>query len=160
MEKIINLTEYEATPEQVEAGVIEPEDKGYVQSLLTFYLPPDRREIEVITDRLASVAIEAGVRYALIDGAPYLIPHLERTLWRWGILPLYSFRKEVVEKEVLPNGDIVKTKRDKHIEFVPAIRTNRKVWELASKVNPKICPVCGCRWGCLRRLDRKDFYDE
>ena len=57
---ILNLTHHAATPEQVEAGVVEPTEKARVQELLTFAYPLSRRNPE--RDEASRKCIETGAR--------------------------------------------------------------------------------------------------
>ena len=110
----INLTQHIATPEQ---GCFEPDNKGSVQALLTFEEMPDAAEILRTAADLAGIAVDHGATEAMIGGAPFLMPALERALRRCGIVPLYAFsRRESVD---LPDGK--KTSVFRHIGFVPGL---------------------------------------
>lgn len=110
----INLTQHMAQPEQ---GCVEPETKGAVQALLTFDEMPDAAEILRTAGDLAAIAIDHGATEAMIGGAPFLMPALERALRRCGVTPLYAFsRRESVD---LPDGK--KTSIFRHIGFVPGL---------------------------------------
>ena len=94
--KILNLTQHTATPEQVEAGVIEVFEKSKVKALLTFDEKPTKDEMEDRAIRLARICREEGVTKAMIGGAPYFMSTLERVLKENGIQPLYAFSKRIV----------------------------------------------------------------
>ena len=55
---------------------------------------------------------------AMIGGAPYLMPALEKELIALGIEPVYSFSERVSEETVQADGSVVKTNVFKHVGFV------------------------------------------
>ena len=117
---MLNLTQYEATKEQREQGVIEPStaDKEAIKALLTFDEIPTYHDIRARAITLAEIAERYNVKYAMIGGAPYLMSSLERALASKGIIPLYAFTKRVAEEEKLPDGSVVKKTVFKHLGFV------------------------------------------
>ncbi len=115
---ILNLTQHAATPEQVEAGVVEPEEKARVQGLLTFNSIPSLEEIYERAEALADVASRHGATQVMIGGAPYLMAPLEWWLIRRNILPLYSFTERVSEEQVQPDGTTRKVSTFRHVGFV------------------------------------------
>ena len=120
--KILNLTQHPATADQVAAGVrdFDGEALETLKSLLTFNDLPTSDEGVERAEKIAKLAKEFGYRAAMIGGAPYLMPALERALCEMGIRPLYAFsRRESVEK-TLPGGEVVKTQVFKHLGFVEA----------------------------------------
>ena len=115
--KIVNLTQHEATREQIEAGVFEPVEKELIKKLLTFTELPIIDELCDRAERLADIALENGADAAMIGGAPYLMILLHDTLVGRDIQPLYAFSERVsVEKE--EGGKIIKTSVFKHVGFV------------------------------------------
>jgi len=130
---ILNLTQHKATKEQIETGVVEPTEKDYIQTLLTFEEIPSREEIKKIAKLLAGYAPlwfnRNGIdkyhdRKALIGGAPFLMSALENELRKHRIEPLYAFSKRISEEKEV-NGKIVKTNVFKHIGFVKVYKINR-----------------------------------
>lgn len=115
---ILNLTQHNATPEQVEAGVVEPKEKARVQALLTFNSIPSLDEIYERAEGLADVASRHGATQVMIGGAPYLMAPLEWWLIRRNILPLYSFTERVSEEQVQPDGTTRKVSTFRHVGFV------------------------------------------
>jgi len=107
---VLNLTQHPATPDQIEAGVVEPPDKALVQRLLTFDEIPDPEEIALRAFALADIAAEyAHVDAVMIGGAPYLMSALEAALKAVDLQPVYAFtRREVVER-AQPDGSVSKT---------------------------------------------------
>lgn len=118
VEVILNLTQHAASPEQVEAGVVEPEEKARVQELLTFASLPSLAEIYERAEALAEVASRHGATQVMIGGAPYLMAPLEWGLLKRGILPLYSFTERVSEEQVQPDGTTRKVSTFRHVGFV------------------------------------------
>ena len=121
MGKILNLTQHEATKEQIEAGVIEPASKGYIRELLTFEELPSQKELERRAKELAWLA-EAyrseGITKVMIGGAPYFMSTLEKVLKEHGFTPLYAFSKRECIEEKRPDGSVKKTQVFRHIGFV------------------------------------------
>lgn len=74
--KILNLTQHAATPEQIAAGVFEPQDKEAVRELLTFETLPTKEEIHSRAVKLTIEALEHDVKAAMIGGAGYLMSEL------------------------------------------------------------------------------------
>ena len=55
----------------------------------------------------------------MIGGAPYFMSTLEKKLKEYGIKPLYSFSKRIVEEsEDKDTGEVVKKTIFKHLGFV------------------------------------------
>lgn len=124
MERIIvNLTQHTGTPEQ---GVLEPEGKKQAQNLLTFDEIPSHQEMESRALKLVEIVhreIDCHICgdhaqwCAMIGGAPFFMPVLERALAQSKITPLYAFsRRESVEEIV--EGKTVKKAVFRHIGFV------------------------------------------
>ena len=68
MEKIINLTQHVCSAEQAAAGVVEPADKGAVQTALTFVGMPTKVMISERANALAEIATKSGCKKAMIGG--------------------------------------------------------------------------------------------
>ncbi len=85
---ILNLTQHEASDEQIEAGVIalDANDVDYVKLQLNFDELPSYEDIR---NRAALIARTAKsyhhVTHAMIGGAPYLMAALEKALKGYGI---------------------------------------------------------------------------
>ena len=120
MATILNLTQHNATPDQLEAGVVElpVETKNMLKSLLDFQEIPSYEEVLVRAIAITALARGAGVTQVMIGGAPYLMSGLEATLKDNGITPLYAFSKRVVTETTQEDGTVVKTAEFKHIGFV------------------------------------------
>jgi hypothetical protein len=122
---IINLTQHNATPEQIAAGVIEPspEDKKNIQQLLTFEELPSIEELERRAYGLATLVTNLGAANAshhtvMIGGAPYFMGALERALKAQGHQPVYAFSRRESVDQVLEDGTVRKTAVFKHLGFV------------------------------------------
>lgn len=121
--KILNLTQHRATPEQISAGVVEPEEgKKKIQRLLTFEDLPTPEVIQERAEALARVAELLTKEYShdavMVGGAPYLMSALEKALKERDLTPLYAFSKREVVEEQLSDGSVKKTQVFKHLGFV------------------------------------------
>mgnify|MGYP000926164026 CR=1 FL=1 len=116
---IINLTQHIATPEQVEAGVIDlqGEDLTQLKKLLNFVGMPTNGDIHDRAFDIARIADQSGAEAAMIGGAPYLMPHLQKALQARGIAVFYAFSERVSVERVV-DGVVVKTNEFKHVGFV------------------------------------------
>lgn len=118
--KILNLTQHDATPEQIADGVVEPSElsKKGIQRLLTFTTLPTVDEVWERACALVYAAEMEGAEAAMIGGAPYLMAPLDQALRERGILPVYSFSERVSVETVASDGTVTKTSKFKHIGFV------------------------------------------
>lgn len=119
---ILNLTQHPATPEQLSAGVIDlsPDDRAELARLLTFSECPDE---SILSARAASIARmaaghSAGMKSAMIGGAPYFMRPLENALRSVGIRPLYAFSVRESVERTRPDGAVEKTAVFRHAGFV------------------------------------------
>lgn len=124
---ILNMTQHDATAEQLSAGVIDPPGyiRGKIRALLTFDALPSAEEISVRAYAIADLAENAADDvagadpvYAMIGGAPYLMAPLEDALLRVGIPPVYAFSKRESVEENVPDGAVTKRSVFRHIGFV------------------------------------------
>lgn len=115
---VLNLTQHQATPEQVAAGVLEPENKAAIQAAITFDTLPTCQEIENRATLVAAIAKGSSCSKAMIGGAPFFMSALERQLLKVGVTPLYAFSERVSIEESLPDGTVKKTNIFKHVGFV------------------------------------------
>jgi len=113
---MLNLTQHQATPEQMAAGVVEPEDKAAVQELLTFQNIPNSFKLESRAWELAKLA--KGHESAMIGGAPYLMAPLEKALRKVGVIPFYSFSRRESVEEFQADGTVIKRTAFRHVGFV------------------------------------------
>ena len=117
---IINLTQHQATMEQVTAGVVDLSGNSLeaLKSNLTFNSMPNKKGIVERAERLASLAFAHGFKRAMIGGAPYLMGPLEEALKGYGITPLYAFSERISKEEVQPDGTVRKVNIFKHQGFI------------------------------------------
>jgi len=117
MKQILNLTQHQATPEQIGAGVFEPseKDKKEIQKLLTF----DEIPVEMASRAylLKEIVKTYGVHNVMIGGAPYFMSTLERYLKNEHITPMYAFSSRESVEVHTPNG-VEKKSVFKHLGFV------------------------------------------
>jgi len=127
MQKIINLTQHAATPDQLGAGVFEPADKAQVSRLLTFEEAPAHEEMSARARALARIARDSGAEAAMVGGAPFFMALLEGWLRMAGVTPVYAFsRRQSVEKSD-PTGAVTKTQVFVHAGFVEgAVRLHKE----------------------------------
>jgi hypothetical protein len=116
--KILNLTQHQATPEQVLAGVVEPINKKEVQELLTFTSIPTLDEMADRAIMLAEIVTKNNCFVAMIGGAPFFMSILEFGLQQDDIGFLYSFSERVSVEVTDEDGNVIKTNVFKHTGWV------------------------------------------
>lgn len=118
--KILNLTQHEATQDQIQDGVVEPHHtmKIRIQELLTFDTIPSKGELEERANELAMLANAVGAKKVMIGGAPFFMSILEYRLQRLGIAPLYAFSVRNSIEQPDGNGGVKKVNVFKHVGFV------------------------------------------
>jgi len=117
---ILNLTQHQATPEQIEAGVVEPHHKSEVVSALTFESLPTLSEVKHRALKLGMIATASGCSEAMIGGAPYLMRPLEEELLGRNITPLYAFSIRESVEEIQADGSVRKVQVFRHAGWVVA----------------------------------------
>lgn len=120
MKSILNLTQHAATAEQVTAGVVEPADKGMVQTLITFDELPTMEQVRASAEAVAELAAHAGASAAMIGGAPFFMGPLEVALRNRGVTPLYAFSRREAADVTQADGSVKKTQVFRHVGFVEA----------------------------------------
>ena len=122
MQRILNLTQHQATKEQLDSGVMEPtpEDKERIQELLTFDSLPLRGHMHKRAEHLAVLADQYGPSHAMIGGAPFFMAWLEKALDNYGIVPIYAFSVRESIEETQEDGSVVKRNVFRHKGFVMA----------------------------------------
>lgn len=121
--RILNLTQHIATPDQVVAGVIEPDNKALVAKWLTFDELPSSHELEYRARNLAMLA--EGYNAAMIGGAPYFMAPLERAIAAAGVKVLYAFSVRESVEVPQEDGTVKKTQIFKHAGFIEAAFISR-----------------------------------
>lgn len=120
--KILNLTQHNATAEQIKAGVVSPKlviNQNVIKELLTFNSLPTAEDITVKAQALADVACSEQAEAVMIGGAPYLMGPLESALKTLHIVALYAY-SERVSVEKIVDGKTIKTAEFKHLGFIKA----------------------------------------
>ena len=116
---ILNLTQHDATSEQIQAGVVEPADKAAVRAALSFEELPSSSVLKTRAETLAVFARQMGHKSAMIGGAPFFMGALEKELIKFGIKPLYSFFSYAPNKERYNSDGCKETiKVFKHTGFI------------------------------------------
>ena len=119
---ILNLTQHNATADQIAVGVIEQPHPA-VKPLLNFNTLPTLAEIKLRASQIAAIAadeiaLENAERKAMIAGAPFFMSSLEEALKNVGITPVYAFSvRESVEVHN-EDGSVSKQNVFKHLGFV------------------------------------------
>ena len=116
----LNLTQHQASAEQVAAGVVESAEKSAVQAVLTFDAIPSIEEIQQRALLLAAIAAQSGCKKAMIGGAPFFMSALESALKAQGIAPVYAFSQRESVETVKDDGSVVKSAVFRHVGFVEA----------------------------------------
>ena len=119
---IINLTQHNATADQIAAGVVEPDaaSKALIQKLLTFNDLPSAWVIEHRASALADLVdrMSGGATRVMIGGAPYLMGALERELKERGHRPVYAFSQRESVDQIQDDGTTRKVAIFRHLGFV------------------------------------------
>lgn len=132
-DKILNLTQHFATPEQREAGVVDLSEEGreVLIKMLTFDEIPDRVDLEWRARAISCAARreifvpsplfeEMPRPKVMIGGAPFFMSILEKMLVLSGFFPVYAFSKRESVEVLQPDGSVVKRNVFKHAGFVCA----------------------------------------
>ncbi|MDO4467866.1 MAG: hypothetical protein Q4C49_12820 [Bacillota bacterium] len=117
---MLNLTQHNLTPNQILDGVIEPEDKEYIRSLLTIDHIPSEEELISIAQKISDYAASLNASSAMIGGAMYLMPYLVFELNKRNIEAYYSFSKRVSRDILQEDGTVKKEIFFNHSGFVKA----------------------------------------
>lgn len=122
---ILNLTQHQATQDQLDAGVFEPsiEVKEQIKNLLTF-------DSSVLTDpalirnrvaALVQLVKDEGAYSVMLGGAPFFMGPLANALTEAGVEVVFSFTDRVSVDVKNEDGTITKTSVFKHLGFVPHV---------------------------------------
>lgn len=114
----LNLTQHSATPDQIKAGVFEPEDKELVQKWLTFTSKPTKQDIIEHASMLSGIARRSGFKKIMIGGAPYLMGVLEGFLRADGLIPVYAWSERVSVDIPQEDGSVRKVNSFRHAGFI------------------------------------------
>jgi hypothetical protein len=118
MNKIVNLTQHPATPEQIAQGVVDLSEgeRERLGVLLTFGYLPTKDNIFAVAWEVAKYS--DGYDTAMIGGAPYLMGKLEDMLHRKGCTPVYAFSRRESVEELQTDGSVKKVNVFRHVGFV------------------------------------------
>lgn len=119
---IVNLTQHNATNDQIDAGVFNVDydhnELDYLRSLLTFDSIPTIEDMQQRADEIAKIALRTNAKKAMIGGAPFFMGYLETALKSVGIQPLYAFSQRVSVETTAEDGTVTKQNVFKHMGFV------------------------------------------
>lgn len=127
---ILNLTQHQATPEQVSQGVVDlpAAEREALQDLLTFIELPTAADVAARAAEIAELAMMNGLSgdegdspmpdAAMIGGAPFLMSALERALRVVGIAAIYAFSVRESVEQTQPDGSVIKIASFRHAGFV------------------------------------------
>ena len=120
---ILNLTAHQATPDQIQAGVLDLRGEAPEQllKLLDFADIPTAEEIRTRAKVIAERAAETGHRRAMIGGALWLMAPLAEELRGQGIEPVFAFSRREVVEEAQADGTVKKVAVFRHRGWVPAL---------------------------------------
>lgn len=124
---IVNLTQHQASADQVAAGVVDlpPGERARLVALLTFETPPSEAEIIDRADEIALIANaavpEEDYQYAMIGGALWLMSPLAAALREQRIEPVFAFSVRDTEEQKQADGSVRKVSVFRHAGFVPAV---------------------------------------
>ena len=142
---ILNITQHETTEDQKESGVVDmPQELkdsfGNPRSFreqFTFKTIPTKKEL---MSRAEGIAIDARDEFnrrgepelgrkAMIGGAPYLMPCLEKALLSYEIEPVYAFTLRESVETMREDGKVLIERVFKHKGFVYPNRWVKPWWE-------------------------------
>lgn len=119
---MINLTQHNATPDQLQAGVVDlpAETQHVVRSILTFEEPPTAEEMYYRAEELANIVttVGEGPCDVMVRGAPFFASALERALARANHTVHYAFSKRESADQPQPDGSVKKVAVFRHTGFV------------------------------------------
>ena len=122
---ILNLTQHLATPEQIEAGVVNLShgDQVMLKSYLTFNELPDNAAIDTAAGGVLTLAHkffgqQAEDRTVMLGGAPFFMSRLEECFKGQGFRVVYAFSQRVSEDQAQEDGSVRKVAVFKHMGFV------------------------------------------
>jgi phosphotransacetylase len=122
--RTLNFTQHEATPEQLSAGVVEPDgyDKQRIRELLTFDELPKHSDLRQRATNCAVLACVLLAKYecdaVMVGGAPYFMSHLESALRLFRVRFCYAFSSRVAEEQMQPDGSVKKVNVFRHVGFI------------------------------------------
>lgn len=119
---ILNLTQHCATPDQIEAGVIDLKevDRAILSDIITFEKLPNRLQIAAAVSMAVSLCARYDAEKAMIGGAPFLMEPMVTGLKKSGIQPIFAFSKRESKEIQKDDGTVEKVAVFRHEGFVSA----------------------------------------
>lgn len=108
---ILNCTNHVSTSIQRKLGVIEPEDKKIIQSLITFNSVEELETMEDRANELLAIIKKSGCNTVMIAGAPFFMGYLEEYLLSNGINVAFAFNKRDVVEMFMEDGMVKKVSK-------------------------------------------------
>ena len=122
---ILNLTQHQATADQIADGVYEPsiKVKEQIKALLTFdkAVLTDPSLIRNSVAELVQLVKNEGAYSVMLGGAPFFMGPLANALTEAGVEVVFSFTDRVSVDVKNEDGTITKTSVFKHLGFVPHV---------------------------------------
>jgi len=118
MKRILNLTQHQATPAQVAAGVVEPSDKAHVQALLTFNTLEDTYHMRERALRLVGVTLGVDCDAVMVGGAPFFMPTLVAVMQEHDVKVVFAFSVRESVEVTNPDGTVTKRSSFSHAGWV------------------------------------------
>ena len=117
---IINLTQHDATQDQLDAGVVNliGEAAYKLKQAYRFNYVPSAEEKNRRVREIVQIAIDCKAEKALLDGPAWLTSALERELAVHEISAVYSFSMYPIIMTMEGDGTLVKRQRIKHMTFI------------------------------------------
>lgn len=119
---IINLTQHFATESQKEAGVQNMSSQEALKDILTFNSAPTMAEMQerasLILDLIDEEYGREVPREAMLGGAPFFMPTLDKVIREAGITPVYAFSVRRSVESTAPDGSVAKCNVFYHEGFV------------------------------------------
>ena len=117
--KVINLTQHDCTPAQLESVEELPAGlRAEVRALLTFDSIPEAGEMDGRAARLAEIAAGEGADGAMVGGAPFFMETLCVRLREAGVAPRFAFSLRRSREVVREDGAVEKVAVFEHGGFV------------------------------------------
>lgn len=119
---IYNLTQHTPTQEQINAGVVNPDQSilAELRELITFNQLPSKEVVEHRVRSVVEIVTKNGYNAVMLGGAPFLMGRLETALKSEGVKVVYSFTERKSVESTDENGNVVKKSVFKHVGFVEA----------------------------------------
>lgn len=101
---IYNLTQFEATENQKEDGIVDVDNAEYIKEMLTFIEFPTPDIMFKKATNIANYAKNLGASEVLIGGPQYFMPYLTRALKSNNIKCYYSYAPKIEFYKVNADG--------------------------------------------------------